>query len=130
MVNIEAEKIEIKRTLKRIEDAENRKDVEAMFEDLTEDSILQMGGSPQFQGLDAWKESYKAFFESGFISTKITCLGIEVSASGDLAWDYGIYVSEFQGSSGPRKVEGKYLGVYKKVEGKWKGAAVSISGNG
>jgi uncharacterized protein (TIGR02246 family) len=130
MVNIEAEKIEIERLVKRLEDAENRKDLDAMFEDMTEDSILQKNGTPQIQGLDAWREDYEEFFKSSFTSTSITPLGIEISVSGDMAWDYGAFVSEFEGSDGRTKVQGKYLGVYKKVDGKWKGAAVGISGNG
>lgn len=128
MVNVEAEKIEIQRLLKRIEDAENRQDVDAMFEDMTDDAILQKCGAPQIQGIDAWRQDYEKFFET-FISTSIRSLGIEVSSSGDMAWDYGVFVSEFEGPGGRTKVEGKYLGVYKKVDGKWKGVAVSISGN-
>jgi ketosteroid isomerase-like protein len=98
-----------------------------MFEDMTEDSILHKCGAPQIRGLDAWREDYEGFFKSGFISTSITCLGREVSASGDMAWEYGSYVSEFEGPEGRSKLEGKYLGIMKKVEGKWKSAAVSIS---
>ncbi len=128
MVNVEAEKIEIQRLIKRIEDAENRQDVDAMFEDMTDDAILQKCGAPQIQGLDVWREDYEKFFET-FISTSIRSLGIEVSSSGDMAWDYGVFVSEFEGPGGRTKAEGKYLGVYKKVDGKWKGVAVSISGN-
>jgi hypothetical protein len=44
-----------------------------------------------------------------------------------MAWEYGSYVSEFEGPEGRSKLEGKYLGIMKKVEGKWKSAAVSIS---
>ena len=130
MVNVEAEKLEIQRVIKRIEDAENRKDVDAMFEDMTENSILHKCGAPQIQGIDAWREDYEKFFKSGFISTSLTSLGIEVAASGDLAWEHGSFISEFEGPDGRIKSEGKYLGVYKKVDGKWKGVAVSISDNG
>ncbi len=130
MVNIEAEKVEIQKVIKKIEIAENRGDVDAMFEDMTEDSILHMEGKPQIQGIDAWREDYERFFSSGFISTSIKPLHIEVSEAGDMAWDYGVFVSEFEGPDGRILSEGKYLGVYKKVNGKWKGAAVSISGNG
>jgi ketosteroid isomerase-like protein len=130
MVNVEAEKIEIEKVLKRVEDAENRRDLDAMFEEMTEDSILHKCRTPQIQGLDAWKEDYERFFKSGFISTSITCLGREVSASGDMAWEYGSFVSEFEGPGGRTRSEGKYLGIMRKVDGRWKSAAVSISGNG
>ncbi len=126
MVNFEAEKIEIERVLKRIEAAENRKDVDAMFEEMTEDSILQKCGAPQIQGRDAFRKDYEQFFKSGFFSTSITCLEREVSASGDMAWEYGSFISEFEGTDGRTKSAGTYLGVMKKVDGKWKSAAVSI----
>lgn len=129
MVNVEADRIEIGRMIKTIEDAENRRDLDRMFELLTEDAILQKCGAPQIQGLDAWREDYERFFET-FISTSITSLGIEVSSSGDMAWDYGGFVSEFEGPEGRTKAEGKYLAVCKRVDGKWKTAAVSISDNG
>jgi hypothetical protein len=37
----------------------NCKDVDAMFEEMTEDSILQKCGTTQIQGLDAWGEYYE-----------------------------------------------------------------------
>lgn len=126
MNSFEAEKIEIYKTLKRIEAAENRKDVDAMFEDLTEDAILQKSGAPRIQGIEAWREDYKKFFET-FVHTIITPLEIQISSSFDLAWDYGTFLSEFEATEGRTVAEGKYLSVYKKVNGKWKGVAVSIS---
>ena len=53
MVNIGAEKTEIERQMKAVEAAENRKDLGAMLEAMTEDVILQLCGSPQIQGHDA-----------------------------------------------------------------------------
>jgi len=130
MINMEAEKIEIQKVIKRIELAENKKDVDAMFYDMTEDSILHKSRSPQIQGLDAWREDYAKFFNSGFISTKLTTLDIDISKSGDMAWENGVFISEIEGSNGPTRSEGKYIGVYKKIDGKWKGIAVSITSNG
>lgn len=127
MINMEAEKIEIRKVIKRIELAENQKDVDSMFYDMTEDAILHKPGSPQIQGIDAWREDYAKFFNSGFISTKLTTLDIDISTSGDMAWENGIFISEFEGSNGPTRSEGKYIGIYKKIDGKWKGVAVCIT---
>ena len=65
-----------------------------------------------------------------FVSTSITTLGTEVSASGDMAWQYGTHVNELEGPDGRIKQAGKWLSVLKKVDGKWKTAAISISENG
>jgi len=126
MFDIEAEKKEIERIIKEIEAAENRKDLDKMFEFLTDDAILQKPNTPQIQGLDAWRNDYEIFFQT-FVSTSIRSLYIEVSSSGDMAWNYGSFVSEDKRPEGNIKGEGKYLGVYKKVDGKWKTAAISIS---
>ncbi len=48
-----------------------------------------------------------------------------------MAWDYGIYTNQLKGPDGHIiKEEGKYLGVYHKVNGIWKGAAFCITPNG
>jgi ketosteroid isomerase-like protein len=126
MVDTEAEKAEVETVLGRVEAAENRKDIDGMLEHVTEDGLLLMAGAPLIQGPDAWRASYQKFFGGGFISTSLTCLGREVSASGDMAWDYGTFVSTFAGPDGPTYAEGKFLQVWRKVNGRWKGAAVSI----
>ena len=129
MASVSDEKIEIKRALKAIVAAENRKDVRGILENLTDDAIMQKSGAPQIRGLDAWSEDYRRFFE-GFISTSIESMGIEVSSSCDMAWGYGVYVSHFEGPSAPVKTTGKYLSVWKKVDGNWKAVAVSITEDG
>ena len=84
---------------------------------------------PPIKGQEAVRQRYHGFFET-FVSTHITSQQIHVSSSGDMAWDYGVYVNEYEGPDGRIKEEGKYLGVYHKVAGKWKGAAFCITANG
>ncbi len=55
---------------------------------------------------------------------------IFVSELGEMAWDSGGYVNTLKGPDGPVKEEGKYLGVYHKVDGVWKAAAFCITPNG
>jgi uncharacterized protein (TIGR02246 family) len=129
MINIEAEKIEIERLMKAIEAAENRKDLGAMLEAMTEDVILQLPASPLIQGRDAVRQLYEGFFQV-FVSTSITTLGTQVSSSGDMAWQYGAHVNEIQGPDGRVKQPGKWITILTKVDGKWMTAAVSISDNG
>jgi uncharacterized protein (TIGR02246 family) len=129
MVDVQAEKIELERVLRKVEAAENRHDAEGMLEHMTDDAVLHLCGMPQVQGRDAIKQVYAGFFET-FVSTDITPLQVEVSASGDMAWEYGTYVNVYKGPDGPIKEPGKYLGVYKKIDGTWKGTAFCITPNG
>lgn len=129
MIDLEAEKSEIEKVLRRTEAAENRKDIEAMLEDFTEGCVFQTGGQPQLKGKDACRVFYRAFFKSGFISTKISCLDREVSLSADMSWEYGSFVSEFETPAGLVSSAGKYLGVMQKIGGRWKMAAVCITGD-
>jgi uncharacterized protein (TIGR02246 family) len=129
MVDIQAEKIEIEKTMRQVEAAENRHDAEGMLEHMTDDAVMHLCGVPQVQGHGAIKQLYAAFFET-FVSTDITTIQIEVSSSGDMAWEFGAYVNEYKGPDGPIKEPGKYLGIYKKADGAWKAAAFCITPNG
>jgi uncharacterized protein (TIGR02246 family) len=129
MVTIQTEKLEIEQLIKRIEVAENRHDVDAMLEEMIDDPLLHVCGVPPVKGQDALRQLYREFFKT-FVSTNITSQQIYVSSSGDMAWEYGAYVNEFQGPDGRINEAGKYLGIYHKVDGKWKGAAYCITPNG
>jgi uncharacterized protein (TIGR02246 family) len=129
MVNIQADRQAIEQMLKRTEAAENRHDVEAMLGEMTEDPLIHLCGLPPTQGQDAIRQLYGAFFET-FISTNFAPQKITISSAGDMAWDSGGYVNTLKGPDGPVKEEGKYLGIYQKVDGKWKGAAFCITPNG
>ena len=129
MVNLEAEKLAIEQVVKRVEAAENRHDVEAMLAELTDDPLLHLAGMPPVKGPEAVRQLYGVFFKT-FISTSITSQQIHVSSSGEMAWDEGAYVNQFEGPGGRVKEEGKYLGIYHKVDGNWRGAAFCITPNG
>lgn len=129
MVNFDAEESQILLLIKKIEAAENRKDATGVAELMTEDAVMQKAGVPVLRGREAWIAEYERIFKH-FISTTITPLGIEIAASGELAWGFGTFASYFEGSNSLVKVTGKYLAVYRKQDGAWRGAAVSIAGNG
>jgi ketosteroid isomerase-like protein len=129
MVNIQADKLEIEKMVKRVEAAENRHNVDTMLEEMIDDPLFHLCGVPPVKGQDAVRQLYRAFFET-FVSTSITSQQIHISSSGEMAWDYGVYVNEYQGSDGRIKEEGKYIGIYHKVDGKWKGACFCITPNG
>ncbi len=95
MVDMEAEKKEIGRTLGEIAAAENRRDVEKILELVTEDAIFQKPNTSQIQGREAWREDYEKVFAT-LVSSEIRTLHIEVSSSGDMAWEYGYYISTYK----------------------------------
>jgi uncharacterized protein (TIGR02246 family) len=129
MIDIQAEKLEIERLIERVEAAENRHDVDAMLEEMIEDPLLHLCGLPPVQGQEAVRQLYHGFFEV-FVSTDITSQQIHVCPAGEMAWDQGAYVNTLKGPEGEIQEEGKYLGVYHKVDGRWKGAAFCITPNG
>ncbi|TFG71714.1 MAG: DUF4440 domain-containing protein [Anaerolineales bacterium] len=132
MVNIEAEKIEIEKYNKQLRETEARIDVDAVLELLTEDCVYIANSAPNIQGHAAWREFYEALYKTWntFISGSITPLGIEVSSSGDMAWSHGVFVTEYENPEGCTTTGGKCITVYRKVDGKWKTAAVCTVANG
>jgi ketosteroid isomerase-like protein len=129
MVNLEADRIEIEKVLKRIEAAENAHDVDGMLAEMAEPGIIHVCGVPHMEGHAAIRGLYDQFFET-FVSTEITQLRVMVASAGDMAWEYGSYVNQYQGPDGPMTEKGKYLGIWTKVAGEWKAAAFSISNSG
>jgi ketosteroid isomerase-like protein len=130
MIDIEAENLALDQALRRTEKSENDRNLDALLEEITEGAVLHFCGEESIQGVEGWRKSYEDFFKSGFIATHITSLGREIAACGDMAWEHGSFFSEFENPGGRTRVEGKYLGVFSKVDGAWKTAALSISGNG
>jgi uncharacterized protein (TIGR02246 family) len=92
------------------------------------DAISQPAGSPQLQGRDAIHELYGHFFGGGMLKDfEGITTHVEVAASGDLAWEYGINRMVLNGPDGDLLDVGKYLAVWKKMEGEWYIAALSFS---
>ena len=85
-----------------------------------------MPNVPEIQGKKAAREFYNQFLPV-LVSTKGGLRKIEVSSSGDMAFVSGYHLTTTKGPEGPIEDEGKFLGVYKKIDGAWKCVAVSIS---
>ena len=128
MIDIEAEKKEIKRVGTAAFDAEDTKDVEGLLSFCTEDIILQIPTIPQLQGIPALRKYYHRFFPR-FESLKGGADYIEVSSAGDMAWEYGLFTVEYKRPEGTIFDEGKYLLVWRKVNNQWKIAGYSVSSN-
>jgi ketosteroid isomerase-like protein len=128
MVDVKAEKKALTELIDVTFKAEDKKDLKTLLEFFADDVICHGPGMPQFQGIKALKEFYE-----GYLKTLVTIKGesthIEVSSSGDMAWDVGFNKAEFKDPKGNFKDQGKYFASYKKVNGKWKCAAIAFSGD-
>ena len=128
MVDVKAEKKILAELIDVTFKAEDKKDMKTLLEFFADDVICQGPGMPQFQGIKALREFYE-----GYLKTLVTIRGesthIEVSSSGDMAWDVGFNKAEYKGPNGNFKDQGKYIASYKKVNGKWKCAAIAFSGD-
>ena len=127
-VDIEAEKQVIIQLNQQWFEAENRKDLEATMSNAAEGIIIQSQDMPQFEGLAALRNFYTEFFKI-LVSIEGGSTNVVISESGDMAWDYGWNRNVIEGPEGPIEGEAKYLGVWQKIDGKWKAVAISFNGN-
>lgn len=126
MVDIEAEKKALREIIDMAFKAEDKKDMETLLDFFADDVIVQGPGMPQFKGLKALREFYEGFFKT-LVTIKGESTYLEISSSGDMAWDVGYNKAEYKGPEGNFKDQGKYFASYKKVNGKWKCAAIAFS---
>jgi ketosteroid isomerase-like protein len=100
--------------------AESAFDIDGALAFWAEDAIVQGAGAPQIQGIDAIRELYKLYFGSGQIKEfSGTTSYLEVSASGDLGYEYGVNRFVLTGPEGDLLDLGKYLLIWKKIDGEW-----------
>jgi uncharacterized protein (TIGR02246 family) len=124
MVDIEAEKKAIKKLIDQTFKAENEHDLETYMKIYADDVIAMGPNMPAFQGKDTMLELIGQMFPT-IVSIEGKSEHIEVSSSGDMAWDWGTNTAVYKGPDGNFEDQGKYFCTYKKVDGKWKCAAIS-----
>ena len=98
--------------------------VEETLTFFTDDVIWQLPGAPQIEGKEAFGDVYRQWFEN-LKEASEPRKHIEVSASGDLAYEYGVNRVILTGPEGDLLDMGKYLDVWKKIDGEWYIAAGS-----
>jgi ketosteroid isomerase-like protein len=129
MTDIELEKHQLAQVSRQIEDAQNRKDVDAILALITQDAMLIRPKSPTIQGMEAWRKDYERYFMTA-ISETITTFSVEIAPAGGMAWEYGMYQGTTETSDGPVSYLGRYVTIYRKIAGEWKVALVSLSPGG
>lgn len=127
-VDVPAETAAVRARSQGIAAAEAAQNTEQALAFWAEDAIVQGAGSPQVQGLDAIRALYDSFFGSGQLKQfEGTTSYLEVSQSGDLAYEYGVNRFVLAGPSGDLLDMGKYLAIWKKLDGEWYVAALSFT---
>ena len=109
--------------------AERDGDVDAIMIHVAEGAVLLPQEAPPISGLEAIRAMYEEFVSMGLADIGGGPEQIVVSSSGDLAYDIGTNYTVVDGPDGQIRTEGKYLGIWKKVEGQWKAVSVSWSTN-
>ena len=129
VVDLEAEEEQIQQLNQQWYEAENRKDLDTIMQRfLAEDCILHVPGIGPLEGHESIRAFMAAFFES-LVSVSGGPTQIVVSASGDLAYDWGATHAVLEGPEGRVDDEQKYLIVWQKIDGEWKAVAGSFSSN-
>jgi ketosteroid isomerase-like protein len=119
-VDVAAETEAVRARSEGVVAAEAAFDVSATLAFWAEDAIVQGAGTPQIQGKSAIGELYGDYFESGILKEfSGTTTHLEVSAAGDLAYEYGVNRFVMAGPEGDLLDMGKYLVVWKKIDGEW-----------
>ena len=105
---------------------ESARDFEAFLSFWAEDAIVQPSRAPQIEGKEAIGELSRPSFSQVKEFTG-TSSHIEVSAAGDLAYEYGINRVVLPGPEGDLLDMGKYLLIWKKINGEWYITALSFT---
>jgi len=125
-VNVEVEKQIIARLGREWWEAWNRKDIDAEMALIADKILVQSAGMPQFVGKKAYREFMEEYYKT-LVSTIGESSRIEVSSSGDMAYDAGIMKVILKGPEGTIEDEQKYFAVYQKIDGEWKCTVLSSS---
>lgn len=125
-VDLDAEQAAIRARGEALVAAESAMDTEAALAFWAPEAIAQGHGMPQAQGREELAAVYTGFFQAvaefGSTSTRI-----DVAASGDMAWEYGINRAVVAGPDGNLLDMGKYLAVWRKIDREWYVVAVAFS---
>jgi ketosteroid isomerase-like protein len=127
-VDVTAETEAVRARSEQVVAAEAAFDVEAALTFWADDAVVQPAGAPQIQGKAALGDLYRQIFGSGMVKEfSGTTSHLEVSAAGDLAYEYGVNRMVLAGPEGDLLDMGKYLSIWKQIDGEWFIAALSFT---
>ncbi|MGW8180018.1 MAG: YybH family protein, partial [bacterium] len=125
-IDVEAEKAALTDRGSALLAAEAARDLEAVMTYWSDEATLQVNGTPQINGKDAVREVMRGMLTS-FKEFGGSTTHIELSASGDMAYEYGINRVVLPGEETELLAMGKYLVVWKRIGGTWLISALSVT---
>ena len=125
--DVEAEKEKIRELNMKLLVDHNR-DIDDEMSYFVDNAILIPPNAPPIIGVDAIRQVIEEMVKNKInLGTPIGPDWIEVSESGDLAYDFGKYSVKTRRPEGLVTEKGFYISLYKKVDGQWKFAGQSWS---
>jgi uncharacterized protein (TIGR02246 family) len=108
-------KTAVQKTINQLSEALVNQDASAVAACFSEDTFMKFPGQEPLKGRETVKKAHAQLFSQG-VTGKLKTLSLDISDSGDLAYEVG----EYQLSSGGNTIDrGNYLTVFKQNGGKW-----------
>ena len=125
-VNLKEEEQQIKKLTQQRLRVESNRDLDSSLTFIAEDGVYLPNDWPTLYG----HEEISKFLVAAFNTPMDTITGgtekIEVSASGDMAYEFGRTEVPFHFPDGDTGFKTHYIVVWKKIDGKWKAVATSV----
>lgn len=108
-------KTAVKNTINRLSEALDNGDANAVAANFSEDTFMKFPGQQPLHGREAVRKAHEQLFSQG-ITGQLKTISLEVSQSGDLAYEVGEYLLKAGGNIIDK---GNYLTVYEQNGDKW-----------
>ena len=118
-VDVKAEAEKIRERSRQWLAADSARDIEGALAMYADDAVEFASNTPAVFGKDAIRTWYKSWLLDTTTSLTFATEGVEVSASGDLAYERGTYKFVTNGPKGRSEDVGKYATVWKRVGDTW-----------
>ena len=99
--------------------ADSTRDVEGAVAMYAQDAIELAANTPAVFGRGAIRTWYESWLPDTTTSLTFATATVDVSSSGDLAYERGIYRFVTNGPKGRSEDEGKYVTIWRKTAGTW-----------
>jgi len=119
-VDLSAEADAIRELDRQWQAAVEAKDVEGVLSFYAPNAVKMDPNAPALVGKEHFREAFEVWLPLPEVSNAFEPDVIEVSASGDMAWDRGTYQFRMETPEGVVEDVGKYLMVWEKIDGEWK----------
>ncbi len=125
-LNLEAEKQKIRKRTQEWLKAESKRDLDSALTFIAEDGVYLANDWPTLRGHAEISTFLNAAFEMPMGKISGGTEKIEISASGDMAYEFGRTEVPFSFAAGDTTFKTHYIVVWKKINGQWKAVATSV----